>query len=82
VTAGFDVVVVGCGAAGSTAAHSLARGGARVLAIDRAAFPRDKPCGGGLTWRALKRFPEVEAALRARLEADAATALCVVRDLL
>jgi geranylgeranyl reductase family protein len=63
VITGFDVIVVGGGPAGSTAARTLAGGGARVLVVDRAAFPRNKPCGGGLTWRALKRFPHVEAAL-------------------
>jgi geranylgeranyl reductase family protein len=35
----------------------LARGGARVLLADRARFPRDKPCGGGLTGRALRNAP-------------------------
>ena len=63
MTAGFDAIIVGGGPAGSTAARGMARGGARVLVLDRAAFPRSKPCGGGLTSRALKRFPGVEAAL-------------------
>jgi flavin-dependent dehydrogenase len=50
-------VVVGAGPAGSTAAFHLARGGARVLLVDKARFPRDKPCGGGLTARALRLLP-------------------------
>jgi geranylgeranyl reductase family protein len=53
----FDVLVVGAGPAGSTAAIQLARGGARVLLADRSRFPRDKPCGGGLTGRALRYVP-------------------------
>ena len=41
----FDVLVVGSGPAGSIAALVLARGGARVALVDKAAFPRDKACG-------------------------------------
>jgi geranylgeranyl reductase family protein len=53
----FDVLVAGAGPAGSASAIHLARGGARVLLADRARFPRDKPCGGGLTGRALRHAP-------------------------
>jgi geranylgeranyl reductase family protein len=53
----FDVLVIGAGPAGSATAIHLARGGARVLLADRARFPRDKPCGGGLTGRALRHAP-------------------------
>jgi menaquinone-9 beta-reductase len=41
----FDVLVVGSGPAGSIAALVLARGGARVALVDKAAFPREKACG-------------------------------------
>ena len=53
----FDAVVVGAGPAGSTAAYRLASAGARVLLLEKARFPRDKPCGGGLTARALRELP-------------------------
>jgi flavin-dependent dehydrogenase len=43
-----DAIVAGAGPAGSTAARILAREGASVLLLDRARFPRDKPCGGGV----------------------------------
>jgi len=53
----FDVAIVGAGPAGSSAAYRLARAHARVLLIDKARFPRDKPCGGGLTTRAVRQLP-------------------------
>ncbi len=51
------MAVVGAGPAGSATALRIARAGAKVLLLDRARFPRDKPCGGGLTGRALRHAP-------------------------
>jgi geranylgeranyl reductase family protein len=53
----FDAIVVGAGPAGSVTAVHLARRGARVLVVDKTRFPRDKPCGGGLTMRAVRELP-------------------------
>ena len=53
----YDVVIVGAGPAGSTAAKYLAEQGIPVVLIDKAEFPREKPCGGGLPTRVQKRFP-------------------------
>jgi geranylgeranyl reductase family protein len=55
--AAYDAIVVGAGPAGSTCAYRLASGGASVLLLDKARFPRDKPCGGGVTIRALEQLP-------------------------
>ncbi|GAA1839680.1 geranylgeranyl reductase family protein [Asanoa iriomotensis] len=44
----YDVLVVGAGPAGATAAVAARRAGASVLLLDRASFPRDKTCGDGI----------------------------------
>jgi geranylgeranyl reductase family protein len=53
----YEAIVVGAGPAGSTCAYRLASAGASVLLLDRARFPRDKPCGGGVTGRAARLLP-------------------------
>ncbi len=53
----YDVVVVGTGPAGSTAAYHLARAGVRVALVERETLPRHKTCGGGLVPRAIRWLP-------------------------
>ena len=57
------VTIVGAGPAGATAARALARAGVPVRLLDRSVFPRNKPCGGGISMRVLGRFPYLEPAL-------------------
>ena len=69
----YDVIVCGAGPAGSVAATVLARGGARVLMLDRARFPRDKLCGDTLNPGALavlRRLGLAEAFEAAALPVD------------
>src|ERR1700739_3298115 len=53
VTQRYDLAIAGGGPAGSAAAWQAAQTGARVVLLDKAEFPRDKPCGDGLTPRAV-----------------------------
>lgn len=49
-----DVAVIGAGPAGSVAAQRLAAAGVKVVLLEQATFPRDKPCGDGVTARGLR----------------------------
>lgn len=60
----FDVVIVGGGPAGATAAHDLAQRGRSVLLLDRAG--RVKPCGGAIPPRLIKDFAIPDNLLVAR----------------
>jgi geranylgeranyl reductase family protein len=57
----FDIIVIGAGPAGSTAAYLLAANGFKVLIIDQAAFPRDKLCGGLLTLKSIRLLEDTFA---------------------
>lgn len=53
----FDVVVVGAGPTGCSAALALGRAGMRVALIEKGVLPRHKTCGGGVLRRALTMLP-------------------------
>ena len=52
------IAIIGAGPAGAMAAFRLSRAGASVRLFD-ASHPREKPCGGGLTGRALSLVADV-----------------------
>ncbi len=66
----YDVIIVGAGPSGASAARILAGQGFSVALLDRALFPRKKLCGGLLTWKSVRVLERVfgldEAALKSQ----------------
>ena len=63
----YDVIVVGAGPAGCSAAAFIAKQGFNVLLLDKAVFPRDKICGDGVSGPSmsiLKRMDVLETILK------------------
>src|SRR4026209_1749314 len=56
-----DVIIVGAGPAGSTAATTLANLGHSVTVIDKAVFPRHKTCASWINALTFSRFPYLQA---------------------
>lgn len=56
VSTTFDVLIIGAGPSGASAAVHAARAGLQTLLIDASSFPRDKTCGDGLTPRAIHQL--------------------------
>jgi geranylgeranyl reductase family protein len=59
INADFDLLIVGAGPAGSFAAELLAKGGAKVALFDGRPEGEPKACGGGVTAKALKAWPQL-----------------------
>ncbi len=59
MTSTTDVLVIGGGPAGASAAYWLARYGHQVTVVERKSFPREKTCGDGLTPRAVHQLDEM-----------------------
>ena len=62
----YDVVVIGGGPAGATAAYEIAQAGRSVMLLDRAG--RTKPCGGAVPPQLLRDFAVPESLMVAQID--------------
>jgi flavin-dependent dehydrogenase len=73
----YDLIVIGGGPAGTSAAITCVRNGARVLLLERGRFPRQKVCGEFVSAESLSLLAELLATQNARLLSDAIRIPCV-----
>jgi geranylgeranyl reductase family protein len=64
----YDVIIVGAGPAGGSSAYYLAKGGAKVLLLEKVKLPRFKPCAGGISMKFLSSLPfDAKPAIRGKV---------------
>ena len=63
----YEIAVVGAGPSGSTAAYFLAQKNFDTVLLEKNVFPRDKPCGGGLTTKTIDFLKNLDFTMRAIL---------------
>ena len=64
----FDVIIIGAGVAGSSAAYDLGKAGLKVLVLEKEKLPRYKTCGGGIVLRAVNLLPfEISPVVQTRI---------------
>ena len=68
-----EIIIVGAGPAGSYAGYRLANKGYSVRILDKAIFPRYKPCGGGILTKTNKIMPIKEEWIEARFDSVSLT---------
>lgn len=54
-----DVLIIGAGPAGASLAYQLQKSNIKTILVDRAEFPRDKLCAGGLTFKSIELYWEI-----------------------
>ncbi|MFM9027513.1 MAG: NAD(P)/FAD-dependent oxidoreductase [Bacteroidota bacterium] len=66
--ASYDVIILGAGPAGATAALALQKSGLKIALVDKHSFPRDKICGDAIGGRVRRVLAELDTALAHRLD--------------
>ena len=55
----YDIIIIGAGPGGSTAAYLLARHNFKVVLVDKEVFPRYKLCGGLLSMKTIQLIKRI-----------------------